>query len=174
MVLRDTYLSVVSNSFNWRHNSGSSRTESLDHAALFDSADDLLDGVFAFNDIKLTPCASKRQDGVTSNSRKDSSIKRSRDQFTSSFGFFPEEELIHGTNLSDFISKEPEDLGVSLFSGFTLGMKCHGVVSSALDVSSTTGPGADILGVSVQLNGSKSTLVVGSNRTHDTVEFCLR
>jgi len=175
-VTRDlVILTLVADAANRGYDSSSASTESLKHTTLVDSLSNFSHGVVTLTDLELLPATSKLDSAATSDTRKDHiSDKRASDELLLTLFVDPENEEVHGTDLSDLVVEEPENLVVTLLGSLSLRNKGDGVVATDLVATTASGPGTAVLTlVAEQLDGLPASGVIGTNRAEDDKDLSL-
>jgi len=162
-------LALVADAANRGNDSSGASAEGLKHTTLIDSLGDLSHGVIALTDLELLPATGKLDSAATSDTRENHiGHKRASDELLLALLVDPEDEEVHGTDLSDLVVEEPENLVVALLSGLPLGDKGDGVVATDLVAATASGPGTAVLTlVAEQLDGLPASGVVGADRAED-------
>lgn len=103
-------------------------------------------------------------------------IKTQQKEILASLLVLPEDEAVHGADLGDLVigSKQPQVLLVALLVGIQLGLDAGGIVASDLGITSSTGPGTDLLRGRQQVDGSEARREVrtdgrGNDKDHGLV-----
>jgi len=168
-------LALVADAADRRHHSGSTSTESLKNTALVDSLGNFSHGVVALTDLEFLPAASKLDSAATSDTRKNHiGDKRASDELLLALLIDPEDEEVHGTDLSDLVVEEPENLVVALLGSLSLRDKSDGVVTTNLVATTASGPGTAVLTLVAQkLDWLPAGGIVGTDRAEDNKDLCL-
>jgi len=168
-------LALVADAADRRHDSSSTSTESLKNTALVDGLGNLGHGVITLTDLEFTPAASKLDSAATSDTRKNHiSDKRAGDELLLTLLVDPQDEEVHGTDLSDLVVEQPENLVVTLLSGLPLRDKSDGVVATNLVAATASGPGTAVLTlIAQQLDWLPASGIVWADRAEDDEDLGL-
>jgi len=168
-------LALVRNSADRRHDSSGTSTESLKNTALIDSFGNLSHSVVTLTDLEFLPATGKLDSATTSDTRKNHICdKRASDELLLTLFVDPQDEEVHGTDLSDLIVEQPENLVVTLGCGLLLGNKSDGIVTTDLVAATATGPGTAVLTlVAEKLDWLPAGGVVRTDRAEDDEDLGL-
>jgi len=133
-------------------------TEHLNDTTLLIGLDKVLHGELALRDLELAPLTGQGQDTVTGDTGQDLTVQFRGDQLGLALLVLPVNKAVHGADLSDLmvLSKQPQVLLESFLVGIQLRLDARGIVASDLGITSTTGPGTDLLGRRQQVHGRKA------------------
>eukprot|EP00128_Syssomonas_multiformis_P010700 Colp12_sorted_trinity150504_noHs@23157 len=151
---------------------GSASSEHLKQPAFRLSFDNVRHGEDALRDLKLIPLAAQGKNGVSCDTGKDGSVKRSCNKLLLTLFVDPEDEQVHGADLSNFVilAKEPQNLVAALCSSLLLRENGGRIITATLCLTGTTGPGTAVLGIRKQLDRGEASSVVRAHRGADDIQ----